>query len=487
MKGENIPGLERSQFASLVELAGWDMVETDPSGRITYVSKAFLRKTGYCNSDLVGRMVSEALGLDVPMEGSPLIGKCVLGGAQGKKVHYHYKISPVSWDSAERNLILFFQSGEPQDRFTGAAASSLSPERSTSFFHRKNAHILARLSHSIRNPMNSVMGFAEILAEGDLSVDERQDYVAVIHSSGRMLLDLIDTLLELARLESGEILIHRSLERISELVRQVALHFSEGFQGHRPVWVQTVCDLSADLDQGLIDGDLLKKILIALINHIRYHSGSDRITLECRIILSKLLCFELIWRPDILRSESEQEAVESPEMELASGLVSLFSGEIRKSDLGSRGQMISVEIPFVRSGLVKGDDPVDSESKKGSWRGKRILIIEDDDISFQYLNAALRTTGVTVFRADNGARGVHFVEENPDLDLVLLDIRMPEMNGFEAAVKILAIRRDLPLIAQTAYAFPEDFDKCLSVGCADVLTKPIRREQLFSVLTRWLG
>jgi CheY-like chemotaxis protein len=354
------------------------------------------------------------------------------------------------------------------------------PEKTRSLF-------LSYLSHHIRNPMNGIMGFAELLEDDKLSVDDRRFYIGVIHENGRMLLDLLDSLLELSRVEAGQVVAVRAPVQISLILNQVATRYREGFQGRKPLIIKLANELPADLDRFVLDGDILRKALVAVINHARYQNGVESVELCSRPGPAGLILFEILWQTAETAETSDNGQGTSVEFGLAEGLVRLLSGRMQRNSLTARGSIVTLEIPGSRQDREPATEVLTPETMKGCWRGKRILIIEDDDISFQYLNAALRTTGVTIFRADNGTKGVRFVDENRDIDMVLLDIRLPEMDGIEAAGKILAIRRDLPLVAQTAYAFPEDRERCLAVGCIDVLTKPIHRDELFSVMKKWLG
>jgi CheY-like chemotaxis protein len=133
------------------------------------------------------------------------------------------------------------------------------------------------------------------------------------------------------------------------------------------------------------------------------------------------------------------------------------------------------------SGMVK------TKETECDWSDYTILIAEDEDTNFTYLETALERTNVNILRAKNGKEAVDTVKVNPMIDLVLMDIKMPVMNGLEATRSIKSFRKDLIIIAQTAFAMDEDRRNCVAVGCDDFLAKPIRYKVLCETLSKYLG
>jgi CheY-like chemotaxis protein len=121
-----------------------------------------------------------------------------------------------------------------------------------------------------------------------------------------------------------------------------------------------------------------------------------------------------------------------------------------------------------------------------NWSDYTILIAEDEDTNFVYLETALEKTEVTILRAKNGKEAVEMTKVNPMIDLILMDIKMPLMNGIEATRSIKSFRKDLPIIAQTAFAMEEDRRNCAAVGCDDFMAKPIRYKILCETLSKYL-
>lgn len=123
---------------------------------------------------------------------------------------------------------------------------------------------------------------------------------------------------------------------------------------------------------------------------------------------------------------------------------------------------------------------------KKNWQGKTILIAEDEESNFKYLQLALRDTQVNIIRAKNGKEAVDLCRKHTDVDLVLMDIKMPGIDGFQATREIRQFAKDLPIIALTAYAMADDKDTSLEAGCNDYISKPVKRNRIFSILDKYL-
>jgi CheY-like chemotaxis protein len=129
---------------------------------------------------------------------------------------------------------------------------------------------------------------------------------------------------------------------------------------------------------------------------------------------------------------------------------------------------------------------MDQNDELKDWSNRSILIAEDEDSNFKYLQIVLRHTGLKIFRANSGNEVIRLFRENPGVDLILMDIKMPELNGLEATKKIRAFDQQVPIIALTAYAMSDDRQISLQAGCNDYISKPVRKSRIFSVLSRYL-
>ena len=169
----------------------------------------------------------------------------------------------------------------------------------------------------------------------------------------------------------------------------------------------------------------------------------------------------------------------------------MMGGEIRVESEENKGATFYYTLPLIQEETFSYSSIVEKTEKNDrqltNWQGKTILIAEDEPVNFYFIKEALKSTGVEFIHAQNGIKAIEAVKENPTIDLVLMDIKMPEMNGFEATKIIKKLRKNLPIIAQTAFAMEEDKKNCLDAGCDDYIAKPIRNKDLMGILSGYFG
>jgi hypothetical protein len=150
----------------------------------------------------------------------------------------------------------------------------------------------------------------------------------------------------------------------------------------------------------------------------------------------------------------------------------------------NKGSTFFITIPCKKSGKTEKNDPQE-ENLSAKWDNKTVLIVEDDYTSFIYLQTALSITGINIIHAKNGEEAIEMFK-NKQVDLVLMDIQLPQMDGITVTKKIKEIKKNIPVIAQTAHAMVEDRSKVIQAGCDDYLSKPINRAELFVKMARFL-
>jgi CheY-like chemotaxis protein len=152
-----------------------------------------------------------------------------------------------------------------------------------------------------------------------------------------------------------------------------------------------------------------------------------------------------------------------------------------KTEISSNVHIMSEQFPKNNDKTVPS-----SQYQNPDWSNFTVLIAEDEETNFIYLQTALSKTNITVLRAKNGKEAVELAKINPSINVILMDIKMPEMNGLEATKSIKSFRKDIPIIAQTAFAMDEDKRNCTAIGCDDFLAKPIRYKVLIEAIAKFL-
>jgi PAS domain S-box-containing protein len=364
---------------------------------------------------------------------------------------------------------------------------------------------LANMSHEIRTPMNGILGFAEMLNDESLSPGNRKKYLDIIHSSGKMLINLIDDIIDFAKIEAGQINIVQQDFSLNTLLSQVHTSFqteqmkkdkSEVKLRVRKALINEECFIQTDPNR-------LRQILTNLIGNAFKFTDQGFIEFGYKKPKKKMLQFyvkdsgigiaadklKLIFDRFIQADSSSTRKYGGSGLGLAisKGFVELLGGKMWAESIVNEGSVFYFTIPYV-PGKVLSDEEISKRRPKKTyhWEGKIFLIAEDDKFSFKFLESFLKQTKADVLHAIDGKEAIDICR-NKNIDLVLMDIQMPEMNGLQATEEIKKFKKNLPVIAQTANAITEEKQKCYEAGCDDFITKPVNITELYSKIDKWLS
>jgi PAS domain S-box-containing protein len=370
---------------------------------------------------------------------------------------------------------------------------------------RLKTAFLANMSHEIRTPMNGILGFAEMLNDDAISDQERKKYLDIINSNGKVLINLIDDIIDFAKIEAGQIKVLKHDFSLNTLLTQIYNSFlTESL--NRDSKVELILEKGLSDSEGYVSTDpvRLRQIFTNLIGnaykfttegHIRFgykKSNGDKF-LEfyvedtgIGIDSEKLgLVFERFVQAD--SSRSRKYSGSGLGLAISNGFVELLGGTMWVESEVKRGSTFYFKIPFERAKTIKSDEKNASKPKSEyNWSEIKVLVAEDDFFSFKFLEGFLKQTQATVLHAEDGNRALEICQENEDIDIVLMDVQMPEMNGLDATQAIKKFRQSLPIIAQTANAIAEEKQKCFEAGFDDFVTKPINITELFMKMEHWL-
>jgi CheY-like chemotaxis protein/anti-sigma regulatory factor (Ser/Thr protein kinase) len=310
------------------------------------------------------------------------------------------------------------------------------------------------------------------------------------------LLNLINDIIDLSKIESKQIDIQLSDVNINGLIDELYVLFEEARKKKGKTGIVLKINKSEDTLISLhTDQYRLKQILSNLIDNAMKFTDEGFIELGFLLKNKDVIFYvkdtgegipddkleHIFKRFGRVTSASRNISGTGLGLAISKNLSSLLNGKLWVESKIGEGSTFYLKIPDYISvePKVQEKEPQPVSVNKFNWGMKKVLIAEDEDLNFRVLQIALARTGATILRAHNGREAIDMVETNDDLDIVLMDIQMPEMDGYEAMSKIKQTHRELPIIAQTAFALLEEKNRCIEIGFDDYIAKPIKLDELF--------
>jgi len=495
------------KLSVVVEQSPAIVVITDPDGNIEYVNPMFVEVTGYS--------AEEARGQNPRILKSGLMSKKVYeelwqtilsGGVWSGELQNKKKNGEFYWDQAvisairnKENVITNFVAvkvdiTEQKKIFAELTAAKEKAEESD----RLKSAFLANISHEIRTPMNGILGFAQLLKEPHLTGEEETEYIDLIQKSGERMLNLINNLINISRIEAGETMLQESETPVNELMRDLYAFFKPEIDKK---------GLRLNLKTGLPDNDSvietdsgkLIQILTNLIQNALKFTSSGEIdfgynrsnsTLEFYVIDTgigiaadmKEKIFDRFHQVDNTLTRTQEGS--GLGLSISQAYVEMLGGTIRIESREGWGSEFYFTLPYRPTFLQQKPIPSPVNQKPIITAPFiTILIAEDDAVSRLLLKKNLTDENINTLFAVNGKEAVEMVQQHQEINIVLMDIRMPVMNGFDTTRVIKELRPDLPVIVQTAFTSKDEKDKSHEAGCDGYITKPINKVELLELIT----
>jgi two-component system sensor histidine kinase/response regulator len=364
---------------------------------------------------------------------------------------------------------------------------------------RLKTAFLHNISHEIRTPMNAIVGFTALLDDQDLEVENRKQYIEIIYQSSNQLLSIITDIVDISNIETGQTKITFSRINIKTTIRNLFEQYNLRVtrQG-----LSFKCKLPVnDEEEEVIetDGTKLIQILSNFLNNSLKFTKEGHIELgysvkeglieffvsDTGIGISKdkqAKIFERFYQVE--NSVSRQYGGTGLGLSICQSYAELLGGFIRVDSEPGTGSVFYLTLPFINSGKSIQVKEAEAIKPEGASERKTILIAEDDDINFLVVKKSLEDKKFDLLRAVNGEEAVEICRSNEAINLVLLDLKMPVMDGLEALKLIKQFRPGLPFVALTAFAFESDKRNALEQGCTDYLSKPFSKKDLLDVLKK---
>ncbi|HEY9168697.1 MAG TPA: CHASE domain-containing protein [Lutibacter sp.] len=370
---------------------------------------------------------------------------------------------------------------------------------------RLKSAFLANMSHEIRTPMNAILGFTELLEQPELTGERQKKYFEIIRKSGSRLLTVLNDIIDISKVEAGQVEVIMMEVNIFEQIKEVhALFNTEASRKG----ISLVVNNSLSINHSTIktDGHKINAILVNLVkNAIKY---SDEGTIEIGVSKKESFLEFYVKDTGIGIEKNRQKAIfdrfvqadiEDVKALQGSGLgltiskayVEMLGGEIWVESEPGNGATFYFTIP---SEIKTMEDKESNQNiiintetisnTDNSINKLKILVVEDDESSEIFISHIVEELSNITLIARNGAEAVEICRNNPDIDLVLMDVKMPVMDGYMATTAIREFNKDVIIIAQTAFALMGNKEKLIADGCNDYITKPIDKDELLRMIKK---
>ena len=366
--------------------------------------------------------------------------------------------------------------------------------------HLKSA-FLANMSHEIRTPMNGILGFAGLLKEPDLSGEKQQKYIRIIEKSGERMLNIINDIINISKIESGMIEVNISETNINEQIEYIYTLFKHKVEQNK---VQFFFKNTLPANEVIIktDRDKFYTILTNLIKNAIKFTNKGFIEFGYEKKGNYLEFFvkdtgvgvrqelmELIFERFRQGSESLVRNYEGAGLGLSisKAFVEMLGGKIWIESKEGKGSTFYFTLPYNTESIkIKHIKNIVKESAEmNKLNNLKILVAEDDETAEMLITILIDKYCKEVLKARTGLEAVQICRNNPDIDLILMDIKMPEMDGYEATKQIRQFNKEVIIFAQTGFALIGDREKTIEAGCNDYIKKPILKNELQLLIQKY--
>ncbi len=385
---------------------------------------------------------------------------------------------------AERNLMEAKEKAEESDRLKTA--------------------FLSNMSHEIRTPMNAIVGFSDLLNDATVSEDDRREFISQINLGADNLMHLIDDIIDISKIEAGQININKRECIVNKLVKDQIVMFRQNLDRLDKSQIDVRLNWLWPSESLVIKTDpfRLKQVITNLLsNAIKFTENGF---VELGVAKRKDKVFFYVKDSGIgIREEKQsiifdrfRQAYDSKiklyggtglGLAISRNIILLLGGEIGVISESGRGSEFWFTIPADELAIKEQEISPDSTVYSKDWKGKKILVAEDDLSNYLLISESLKSTNVEILWAKDGEEALNIFKKQADiLHLVLMDIHMPLLNGYDCTRAMKKIKPDLPIIAQTAYAMSGERELSLSAGCDDYISKPLQIKALVRMVESYI-
>ena len=498
---------EEAYFERLFDIAPEAIAILDMTGRIKRVNQKFVKLFGFEQEELVNKEVDRLIVPENLFEQARINTVEILklkyiesDGIRicknGKRINVSIIATSIELKYGQLGIYVIYrditQQKEFENRLNEAKDKAEESERLKSSF-------LANISHEIRTPMNSIMGFSSLLETPDISKESKANYIKYINTSGIKLLKIIDDIIDISKLEAQELTININKCNLKELFEELLFIFS----GNN----KTGIDLKMKIEKSnniIIYSDYrrLKQIMSAFIDNGLKFTHNGYVEFGYEILVDKIQFYvkdtgiglskdkkKVIFDRfrQVEESHTRKYGGAGIGLAISKELVHLLGGEIEIESKEGEGTLFSFCLPYKPESNKKTNFINNNKPELMNWEGKKIIVAEDEENNYFFLESILKHTKASILWAKNGEEVLELINAEYNPDIILMDVKMPKLDG-NSTVKIIREKNiNIPIIAQTAYALLDEQSQLLEYGYNDIITKPYSIKSLINIVAKYLS
>lgn len=507
---------EQAFLDQLYQSSSEAILMIDNHGNVQSINKEFSKLFGYTEAEILGKNIDEMI---VPKhlsdEGIRNTNRALTNKRvelesirqhkNGMLIDVSILVTPIFFEGTIVGAYGIYR--DITDRKRIEQSLIVAKERVEESDRLKSA-FLSNMSHEIRTPMNAILGFSSLLSDPGATEEEKNEYIGIIRERGNDLMRIISDIIDVAKIESGQLKINIKDCKVNRLLEDIHIIFKQikEKQEKHSVQLKTSFQISDPEFTILTDPQRLQQVITNLVENALKFTEKGEVefgylikedfgigkSIEFFIQDSGIgipeemhkVIFERFRRVD--DSHTRKYGGTGLGLTICKNLTHLMGGELNLQSEVGKGTRFTITLPMWTINSVK-EEPAKKPSKITSvdWQNKVILIAEDEESNYSFLEHVLKRTGAKLLWAQNGKEAVT-IAKTEKVDLILMDIRMPGMDGYEATEIIKKENKTIPIIAQTAYALKGEKELSLASGCNDYISKPIDITELMGILSKYI-